>query len=73
MTFDIAMSNHDPAAFDEAALMLGFPGFGTYSRSGLLYFGVQSRPPKAGLSASNFVHLFDLSDCPLLGSGRARN
>ena len=32
--FDIAMSNHDPAAFEAAAREVGFLGFGFYPRSG---------------------------------------
>lgn len=35
--FDIAMSNHDPAAFVEAARAVGFLGFGTYPRSGFMH------------------------------------
>ena len=35
--FDIAMSNHDPAAFAEAARAVGFLGFGTYPRSGFMH------------------------------------
>ena len=31
--FDIAMSNHDPAAFEAAARAVGFLGFGYYPRS----------------------------------------
>ena len=35
--FDIAMSNHDPAAFEAAARAVGFRGFGTYPRSGFMH------------------------------------
>ena len=35
--FDIAMSNHDPAAFEAAARELGFLGFGYYPRSGFMH------------------------------------
>ena len=35
--FDIAMSNHDPAAFETAAREVGFLGFGTYPRSGFMH------------------------------------
>jgi hypothetical protein len=35
--FDIAMSNHDPVAFTEAARAVGFLGFGTYPRSGFMH------------------------------------
>jgi zinc D-Ala-D-Ala carboxypeptidase len=35
--FDIAMANHDPAAFEEAARAVGFRGFGTYPRSGFMH------------------------------------
>jgi zinc D-Ala-D-Ala carboxypeptidase len=35
--FDIAMSNHDPAAFEAAARAIGFRGFGTYPRSGFMH------------------------------------
>nr|WP_245902591.1 D-Ala-D-Ala carboxypeptidase family metallohydrolase [Pararhodobacter marinus] len=34
--FDIAMSNHDPAAFEAAARAVGFLGFGYYPRSGFM-------------------------------------
>ena len=37
--FDIAMSNHDPATFEEAARELGFLGFGFYPRSGSMHIG----------------------------------
>ena len=30
--FDVAMSNHDPAAFEEVAREAGFLGFGFYPR-----------------------------------------
>lgn len=35
--FDIAMSNHDPVAFEEAARAVGFLGFGYYPRSGFMH------------------------------------
>ena len=35
--FDIAMANHDPAAFEEAARAVGFKGFGFYPRSGFMH------------------------------------
>jgi hypothetical protein len=35
--FDIAMSNHDPAAFEAAARKVGFLGFGFYPRSGFIH------------------------------------
>lgn len=35
--FDIAMSNHDPAAFEAAAREVGFQGFGFYPRSGFIH------------------------------------
>ena len=35
--FDIAMSNHDPVAFEDAARTVGFVGFGTYPRSGFMH------------------------------------
>jgi len=35
--FDIAMSNHDPAAFERAAREVGFLGFGFYPRSGFMH------------------------------------
>ena len=35
--FDIAMSNHDPVAFAEAARAVGFLGFGSYPRSGFMH------------------------------------
>ncbi|MDW4551504.1 D-Ala-D-Ala carboxypeptidase family metallohydrolase [Defluviimonas sp. D31] len=35
--FDIAMANHDPMAFAEAARAVGFLGFGTYPRSGFMH------------------------------------
>jgi len=37
IAFDIAMSNHDPAAFAKAARAVGFLGFGTYPRSGFIH------------------------------------
>jgi len=35
--FDIAMSNHHPAAFEAAARAAGFLGFGYYPRSGFMH------------------------------------
>lgn len=35
--FDIAMSNHDPLAFEAAAREVGFLGFGYYPRSGFMH------------------------------------
>ncbi|WP_127110266.1 YcbK family protein [Pararhodobacter zhoushanensis] len=35
--FDIAMSNHDPVAFEQAARAMGFLGFGYYPRSGFMH------------------------------------
>ena len=35
--FDIAMSNHAPAAFEVAARKAGFLGFGFYPRSGFMH------------------------------------
>ncbi|SLN61481.1 Zinc D-Ala-D-Ala carboxypeptidase precursor [Roseovarius gaetbuli] len=35
--FDIAMSNHDPTAFEAAAQAVGFLGFGYYPRSGFMH------------------------------------
>ena len=35
--FDIAMSNHDPVAFEAAAREAGFLGFGFYPRSGFIH------------------------------------
>ncbi|MCE8512315.1 DUF882 domain-containing protein [Ruegeria pomeroyi] len=35
--FDIAMVNHDPAAFEAAARAVGFLGFGFYPRSGFIH------------------------------------
>ena len=35
--FDIAMGNHDPAAFEAAAREVGFLGFGYYPRSGFIH------------------------------------
>ncbi|PLL10123.1 peptidase M15 [Tabrizicola sp. TH137] len=35
--FDIAMANHDPAAFEAAARSVGFLGFGYYPRSGFMH------------------------------------
>ena len=35
--FDIAMSNHDPVAFEAAARIVGFKGFGFYPRSNFIH------------------------------------
>jgi hypothetical protein len=35
--FDIAMTNHDPVAFEDAARAVGFLGFGFYPRSGFIH------------------------------------
>ena len=35
--FDIAMTNHDPSAFEAAAREVGFLGFGFYPRSGFIH------------------------------------
>jgi zinc D-Ala-D-Ala carboxypeptidase len=35
--FDIAMSNHDPVAFEAAARAVGLLGFGFYPRSGFMH------------------------------------
>ena len=35
--FDIAMTNHDPVAFEAAARAVGFLGFGYYPRSGFIH------------------------------------
>ena len=35
--FDIAMSNHDPVAFEATARAVGFLGFGFYPRSGFIH------------------------------------
>ncbi len=37
IAFDIAMANHDPAAFEAAARAAGFRGFGFYPRSGFMH------------------------------------
>jgi hypothetical protein len=37
VAFDIAMANHDPAAFEAAAREVGFLGFGFYPRSGFMH------------------------------------
>ena len=37
IAFDVAMTNHDPEAFEEAARAAGFRGFGFYSRSGFMH------------------------------------
>ena len=38
--FDIAMTNHDPVAFEAAAREVGFLGFGFYARSGFIHVDV---------------------------------
>lgn len=35
--FDVAMANHDPAAFEATARAVGFLGFGYYPRSGFMH------------------------------------
>ena len=57
--FDIAMSNHDPAAFEAAARAVGFLGFGTYPRSGFMHIDLgparrwgEPFPPRATPFAS---------------------
>jgi len=40
--FDIAMSNHDPVAFEAAARAVGFLGFGFYPRSGFMHIDLGS-------------------------------
>ena len=45
--FDIAMGNHDPAAFEAAAREVGFLGFGFYPRSGFMH--VDLGPKRDGL------------------------
>jgi hypothetical protein len=52
--FDIAMSNHDPVAFEEAARAVGFLGFGYYPRSGFMHIDLgparvwgEKFPPRA--------------------------
>jgi len=35
--FDVAMANHDPAAFEQAARAVGFTGFGYYPRQGFMH------------------------------------
>ena len=37
IAFDIAMTNHDPVAFEAAARAIGFKGFGFYPRSGFIH------------------------------------
>ena len=37
IAFDIAMSNHNPSAFEAAARGVGFTGFGFYPRSGFMH------------------------------------
>ena len=37
IAFDIDMTNHDPAVFQDAARAVGFRGFGSYPRSGFLH------------------------------------
>jgi zinc D-Ala-D-Ala carboxypeptidase len=38
--FDVAMANHDPAAFEAAAREVGFLGFGFYPRSGFIHVDI---------------------------------
>ncbi|MET4130665.1 D-Ala-D-Ala carboxypeptidase family metallohydrolase [Roseovarius sp. MBR-6] len=52
--FDIAMSNHDPVAFEAAARAAGFLGFGYYPRSNFMHIDLGSErswgepfPPRA--------------------------
>jgi zinc D-Ala-D-Ala carboxypeptidase len=40
--FDIAMANHDPAAFEASARAVGFFGFGFYPRSGFMHIDLGS-------------------------------
>jgi hypothetical protein len=40
IAFDIAMTNHDPAAFEAAARVIGFRGFGLYPRSGFIHINL---------------------------------
>jgi hypothetical protein len=37
IAFDVAMTNHDPDAFEAAARAIGFKGFGFYPRSGFIH------------------------------------
>ncbi|MFN3262132.1 MAG: YcbK family protein [Pikeienuella sp.] len=37
IAFDISMANHDPEAFEKAARIAGFTGFGFYPRSGFIH------------------------------------
>ena len=37
IAFDVAMANHDPEAFEVAARVIGFRGFGFYPRSGFIH------------------------------------
>ncbi|MEZ5885251.1 MAG: D-Ala-D-Ala carboxypeptidase family metallohydrolase [Paracoccaceae bacterium] len=46
--FDIAMANHDPAAFEAAARAIGFLGFGYYPRSGFMH--IDLGPTRSGRS-----------------------
>lgn len=62
--FDIAMTNHDPVAFEEAARAVGFLGLGFYPRSGFIHidlgpariwgerFEVRPTPARAKLADS---------------------
>ena len=52
--FDIAMSNHDPVAFAEAARAVGFLGFGTYPRSGFMHIDL-GPARSAGANPSPFA------------------
>ena len=42
--FDIAMTNHDPVAFEAAARAVGFLGFGFYPRSGFIHVDLDEGP-----------------------------
>ena len=53
--FDIAMSNHDPVAFEAAARAVGFLGFGFYPRSGFMH--VDLGPARHGASGSRSARL----------------
>ena len=56
--FDIAMSNHDPVAFEAAARIVGFKGFGFYPRSNFIHidlgpareWGTRFPPRKTGFA-----------------------
>jgi hypothetical protein len=40
ITFDIAMANHNPEAFEAAARVIGLGGFCFYPRSGFIHIGL---------------------------------